>query len=167
MMTGLDRLKTDHQRLFGEIVKLGAVLGPYRTPRVEDVWRRLQSVIATVRLEVLPHLRALEEVADILLTDLDQDRGLVRAIGLLREQLERSVADVTATEKELLDDGLTPQHMLESVQVVGAACALSTAALQLADELILPQLEALIGERDADTVADAMAAYERVLGEAS
>jgi hypothetical protein len=164
-MAGLQRLTAEHQRLLGEISRLGGPVGPFPAPRVEDVWRRLRSAGATVRLEVLPYLEAIEEVAGTALDDLGEDVRTVAVIGILRRDLEKELAEMNHTAQDLVDDEAPPRHLLDAARSIGGACAMATSALHVLDDVLLPQLREALTDHEADALEDAMAAYERVLGD--
>jgi hypothetical protein len=166
-MVGLQRLTAEHKRLLSEISRLGAPLGPFPAPRVEDVWRRLRSAGATVRLEVLPYLTAIEEVAGTALNDLGEDLRTVAVVRILRRDLEQELAQMDHTAQDLVDDEAPPRHLMDAARSIGAACAIATSALHVLDDVLLPQLRQAMTDHEADSLEDAMAAYERVLGDVS
>jgi len=166
-MDGLQGLREERRRLLGEITRLSSPVGPYPAPRAEDVWRRLRAAAAAYRLSLLPHLRAMEETLGARIQDLDADDHTMVAVTLLRSEIEHGLVELDEIEAAVLEQGLTPTRLLAATRSLAGLRSLAVVVLRLVDEVVVPRLESLLTEHEADSLADALMAYEHVLSKAS
>lgn len=165
-MSSWDELELEHMRLADAVAHL-TELSPYPVPRVEDVWRRLRSTVRLFHDELIPHVRAVEELSLPALVETGDTDLVAGMAGLVRDDIEHRLRAVDQVETAVLQRGLSPADVLESVRELAALSALAAALLRFADEVVFPRLRDSLSERDLHSLSDAVLAYEHALARAS
>jgi hypothetical protein len=161
-----DELEVQRMRLLEAVSHLSE-LAPYPVPRVEDVWRRLRATVTIFHNELVPHLKAVEELGLPILAEAEQTDLVGGMARIARRDIEYRLREIGRVESEVLVHGLTPEHILEAVRELAALSALARVLLGFGDEVVFPQLRASLSDHDLQRLSDAVLAYEHSLAAAS